>query len=83
MAKLRSMLARLYIVAIRQTMPCARQHHEGHNAHIMYKYGKQTLAQGMHQVSTAPCRARKLVDGSKFTGRRPDLSEIMEGYSTG
>jgi hypothetical protein len=27
-------------------------------------------------------RARKLVDGSKFTGRRPEISEIVEGSST-
>jgi hypothetical protein len=29
-----------------------------------------------------PARARKLVDGSKFTGRRPEISEIVEGSST-
>jgi hypothetical protein len=31
----------------------------------------------------AEARARKLVDGSKFTGRRPELSENVEGSSTG
>jgi hypothetical protein len=27
-------------------------------------------------------RARKLVDGSKFEGRRPEFSEILKGSST-
>jgi hypothetical protein len=33
-------------------------------------------------MELAGTRARKLVDGSKFTGRRPEISEIVEGSST-
>jgi hypothetical protein len=32
-------------------------------------------------VSSTGDRARKLIDGSKFTGRRPEVSEILAGSS--